>query len=156
MKVPAAALSLALGLASASGCAEEPPNATPEGAVRELAEHLRHHAGSSAESERAFQLLSAETKQNLELRAERYSAASGKHIPAHMMIAPASFRESFDAQRYDSEIVGTQALVRIRGLLAEDEAVVRCVYEDGGWRVHLPLPPLPGVVVRPRDERPKR
>lgn len=150
------ALALALAVMAATGCSEEPPNATPEGAVQELALQLRHHGGSSAESERAFSLLSAETRRNLELRAERYSAASGKHIPAHMMIAPASFRESFEGQHYESEIAGTQALVRIRGLLAEDEAVVRCVYEEGGWRVHIPLPPLPGVVVRPRDERPKR
>lgn len=135
------------------GCQEELPNATPEGAVRELAERLRHLDGSNNEAEKAFELLSTETKENLQQRAQRYSAASGKHIAPHRMIAPASFRESFSGQRYESEISGTQALVRVRGGTDADEAVVRCVYEEGGWRVHVPLPPLPGVVVRPRDER---
>lgn len=148
------ALSLAVLLLGA--CREEPPNATPEGAVRELAEHLRLLDGSNAEAEKAFELLSAETKENLQLRAERYSAASGKHIAPHLMISPASFRESFHGQRYESEISGTQALVRVRGSVDSDESVIRCVYEEGGWRVHVPLPPLPNVVVRPRDERPQR
>lgn len=142
----------AWGMFVLGGCQEELPNATPEGAVRELAEHLRQLDGSNAEAEKAFALLSIETKENLQLRAERYSAASGKHIAPHRMIAPASFRESFYGQRYESEISGTQALVRVRGLVETDEAVVRCVYEDGGWRVHVPLPPLPGVVVRPRNQ----
>jgi hypothetical protein len=148
----AAVLASALWLA----CREPPPNATPEGAVRELARELAELDGDTGSGERAFVLLSEETRKNLELRAERYSAASGKHIPPHRMLAPASFNQRFEAERYESEIRGNQALVKVYGVLEDDFAAIPCVLEDGLWRVHVELPPLPPVVVRPRDEAPRK
>jgi hypothetical protein len=141
----------------AFACREPQPNETPEGAVRALVEHLRQLDGSNDEAEKALELLSAETKANLQLRADRYSAASGKHIPAFRMLAPASFREAFEAEKMEAEVRGNQALVRVHGLIEQDEALIQCVFEEGGWRVHVPLPALPPVVVRTRDEkRPNR
>ena len=136
-----------------SACREPQPNETPEGAVRALVEHLRQLDGSNDQAEKALELLSAETKANLQLRADRYSAASGKHIPAFRMLAPASFREAFEAEKIEAEIRGNQAMVHVHGLLEQDDALIQCVYEEGGWRVHIPLPALPPVVVRTRDEK---
>ena len=147
-------LLVAIALAQfVTACREPKPNETPEGAVRALVEHLRQLDGSNDQAEKALDLLSAETKANLQLRADRYSAASGKHIPAFRMLAPASFREAFEAEKIEAEIRGNQAMVHVHGLLERDDALIQCVYEEGGWRVHIPLPALPPVVVRTRDEK---
>ncbi len=138
-------------LAMSGGCAEKRPDATPEGAVKELIEHLRRLDGSAKQAKLAFGLLSAQTRHNLTERAERYSQASGKHIEPEMMIAPASFIERFHARFLESEVRGNHALVRAKGLLEDESAQIPCVYEEGGWRVHMELPPLPAVVIRPRE-----
>lgn len=149
MRAAAAAWLLASTLAL--GCRREAPNATPEGAVRELAFRLRGLDGSAVNAKAAFVLLAKETRDNLIARAERYSAASGKHIEPEMMLAPASFIEHYEAQRIETESHGEYALVKVKGLLPEQEAVIPCVREEGLWRVKMTLPPLPPVVTRPRD-----
>ncbi|MFO0552146.1 MAG: hypothetical protein U0271_27415 [Polyangiaceae bacterium] len=138
------------------GCSREAPNATPEGAVTALIEHLRRLDGGAAEAKAAFDLLSKDTQDNLIERAQRYSAASGKHIAPEMMLAPASFTERFEARQLVSEIRGGYAVVRAKGLLPEESAEIHCVYEREGWRVHLDLPPLPPEVVRTRDGDPRK
>jgi hypothetical protein len=72
------------------------------------------------------------------------------------MLAPASFNQRFEAERYESEIRGNQALVKVYGMLEDDFATIPCVFEEGLWRVHVELPPLPPVVVRPRDDAPRK
>ncbi len=141
----------ALALASIS-CGNKPPDSTPEGAVRELCDHLRRLDGSPKEAKAAFALLAKETRDNLVARAERYSGGSGKHIEPEMMLAPASFTERFSARSLESVVHGNYAIVRARGLLEEDRAEIPCVFEDGGWKVKIDLPPLPPVVVRPRED----
>lgn len=138
------------------GCAKKPPDATPEGAVKELIEHLRRLDGSAKNARLAFGLLAEATKKNLRERAERYSQASGKHIEPEMMIAPASYIERFHARVLEAEVRGSYALVRAKGLLNEESAQIPCVYEEGGWRVQIELPPLPAVIVRPREGDPSR
>ena len=68
------------------------------------------------------------------------------------MIAPASFIERFEAHELRAEIVGAHARVVAVGMLPGERAEIPCVYEDGGWRVQLELPPLQAVELRPRDE----
>lgn len=143
---------LLLTLCSALSCSRPQPNATPEGAVRELAIHLgRYHDGDPAEAKAAFGLLSNAARAELEKRAERYSAASGKRIEPELMIAPASFVSRFEARELSSRIQGPYAMVTAIGLLAEERAEIPCVYEEGGWRVHMELPPLSPVRVLKRD-----
>jgi len=140
--------------AALCGCTPKQPNETPEGAVRELVEQLKRLDGTQRAARPAFELLSGETKQNLIARAERYSRASGKHIEPEMMLAPASFILRFNPRELLGEIKGGYAIVRARGLLDDERAEIRCVFENGGWRVHVDLPPLPAVVMRPRDGAP--
>lgn len=124
--------------------------------MRELIERLRMHDGDPKRAKAVYELLSKQTRQNLDERAERYSAASGKHIAPEMMVAPASFIEQFAGRAYETQIRGSYAIVRVRGVLQEDAAEITCVYEDGGWRVHVEVPALAPVVVRPREETPPK
>jgi hypothetical protein len=148
----AAVLGLALAIA-VTGCGRKPATATPEGAVRELVDRMRRLQGDAADARAAYELLSKATQANLDARAKRYSAASGKTIAPEAMIAPSRFLLRFEPQRYAARTAGDRALVDVSGLLPGDRASVPCVFEDGGWRVDVPLPSLPPVQVRPGAER---
>lgn len=145
------ALFLCLTLFLLGACSRRAVDATPEGAVRELVERLGRASGDPLAAKAAFDLLSKSTQENLVERALRYGAASGKHIAPEAMIAPASFVQRFSARDLRSEIVGSHARVHVIGLLPGQEADVLCVFEDGGWRVNIDLPPLAPLDVRPRE-----
>ncbi len=140
-----------VALVALAGCGRKPPNATPEGAVRELVERIRRTGTDAVSAKAAYDLLAKSSQANLNARAERYSAASGKHIAPEAMIAPASFVERFEARELSAEIVGSHARVTAAGLLPGERAEIPCVYEDGGWRVQIDLPALPPVEIQPRD-----
>jgi hypothetical protein len=148
------ALLLACGLTLAllGGCGRRPPNATPDGSVRELVERLRRLHGDPADAKAVYDLLSKRARENLAARAQRYSAATGKAIAPEAMIVPSRFQLRFEPQRYVAQIVGVHALVEVSGLLPGDRAEVPCIYEDVAWRVDLVLPPLPPVQKRPGSE----
>lgn len=138
-------------LLTLAGCSRKPPNATPDGAVRELVERMRLVGGDPAAAKSAFELLSKRTRTNLTERAQRYSAASGKQIAPEAMVVPSRFVLRFEPQRYTAQVAGNQARVEVQGLSPEDKAIVACVFEDQAWRVDLALPPLPPVQVRPSN-----
>ena len=143
-----AALLIALTL-SLAGCGRRVPDATPDGAVRELVERLRRVHGDPADARAAYELLSKRTQANLGARAQRYSAASGKMIAPEAMLAPSRFLVRFEPQRYTAKISGPYALVDVTGLLDGERAQIACVFEDVAWRIELALPPLAPVQLRP-------
>ncbi len=149
LHVTAAALAMAL-----AGCGRRAPDATPEGAVKELVERLGRMRGEPAEAKAAFELLSKRAKANMTARAKRYSDASGKNIAPEAMIAPSRFQLRFDPQRYTAEIAGTYARVNVLGARPDDHAQVPCVLEETVWRVDLALPALPPVQMRPGSGSP--
>lgn len=140
--------------AALPACGRRAPNTSPDVAVRELVERMRRVHGDPAEAKGAYELLSKRAQQNLVERAKRYSAASGKTIAPEAMIVPSRFLVRFEPQRYTAQIAGTSARVDVVGLLASDRASIPCVFEDGGWRVDLALPPLPPVQMRPGTGQP--
>jgi hypothetical protein len=144
-----AILALAIALAPIAGCGRRVPNATPDGAVRELVERLRRVNGDPTDAKAAFELLSRRSQQNLSARAQRYSAATGKAIAPEAMLAPSRFLLRFEPQRYTAQIAGSYARVDVTGLLAGERAQIPCVFEEEGWRVDLNLPALPPVQMRP-------
>jgi hypothetical protein len=146
---PALLAALVFTASAQLGCGRRIPNATPDGAVRELVERLRLVNGDPADAKAAFALLSKRAQQNLIARARRYSDASGKNIAPEAMIAPARVAFHLEPQRYTAKISGTYALVEVIGLGPEDHAQVSCIFEDEAWRVDLALPPLPPVQMRP-------
>jgi hypothetical protein len=133
-------------------CEPTPPNETPEGAVRELVERMQGFEGSAEDAKILFDLLSERARQNLEHRAERYSAASGKKIAPWAMIAPGRLTPRFLPRAYSAQIVGKYALVEVVGVTDDQRAQVPCVREDEAWRVDLALPELPPIDQRPGTE----
>ena len=142
------------GALALAACGHRAPDATPEGAVHELVELMRHVHGNTGDAKAAYRLISKHAQQNLSMRAQRYSAASGKAITPGAMIAPTRFLLRFQPERYTAKIWGTSALVEVLGPSAEERAQVPCVFEDGAWRVDLALPPLPPVQMRPGRTQP--
>jgi hypothetical protein len=136
-------------LTAATGCSRQPPESTPEGAVREFVERMRRVSGDPAEEKAAFGLLSKRAQENLAARAQRYSAATGKTIAPEAMIVPSRFTMRFELDNLAAQIIGPHALVRATGSEPGQSADVPCVYEDGGWRVDATLPPLPPLQKRP-------
>jgi hypothetical protein len=148
----ALACAFVLLIAALGGCSRRPPNATPDGAVRELVERLRRLHGDPVDAKAAFELLSRRAKDNLAARAQRYSAATGKAIAPEAMISPSRFLLRFEPQRYVAQIAGVHALVEVAGLQPEERAQIPCIYEDAAWRVDLALPLPPPVERRPGSE----
>jgi hypothetical protein len=135
------------------GCRRSAPNATPEGAVRELVEQLAHFDGSPRDAEALFELLSDRAKKNLRARAERYGAASGRKIAPSAMLVPSRVAPRFTPQSYRAQLAGSYATVEVAGVGPSDRAEIPCVLEEGAWRVDLVLPELPPMRQRPGGER---
>jgi len=144
------ALTLALLLVS---CSRAPPNATPDGAVREFVEVMETFDGNEEDAEKLFELLSERAKKNLRARAERYGAASGKKIAPAAMIVPKRVSLRFTPHSYSAQVVGQYALVDVLGVRGSQRAQVPCVFEEGAWRIDLVLPELPPMRMRPSQEK---
>jgi len=140
---------LTLLLVTLAGCTRRPPNATPDGAVREFVERMGRVHGEGVDAKAAFDMLSKRAQDNLAARAQRYGAASGKTIAPEAMIAPSRFLLRFEPQHYTAQIAGAYALVEVAGAQPDQQARIPCVFEEGAWRVDMVLPPLPPVQVRP-------
>jgi hypothetical protein len=132
-----------------AACSRKPPQATPEGAVRELVERMRRLQGDPADAKAVFELLSSKARSNLAARAQRYGAASGKTIAPEAMLVASRFVVRFEPQRFASRTAGAYALVEVTGASAAERAAIPCLFEEGVWRVDLALPPLPPVQKRP-------
>jgi hypothetical protein len=145
-----AALCCWLGLLA--GCGRSKPNATPEGAVRELVEQLARYDGNPRDAEQLFDLLSERSKKNLRARAERYGAASGRKIAPAAMLVPSRMAPRFTPQSYRAQVSGSYATVDVAGVTTSERAQIACVFEEGAWRVDLVLPELPPLRRRPGGE----
>ncbi len=145
-------LAIACAVVALTACEPAAPNATPDGAVRELIEIMRAYSGREQDAKQAFDLLSERAKSNLRARAERYGAASGRQIAPWAMLVPARMVISFVPQAYSAQIVGKYALVDVIGVAPDQHAQVPCVLEDGAWHVDLVLPELPPIETRPGVE----
>jgi hypothetical protein len=141
---------LLLGAAVAlCGCGRRAPSTTPDGTVRELVDRMGRVHGDPRDARAAFELLSKRAQQNLAARAQRYSAASGKAIAPEAMLVPSRMLLRFEPQTYAAQISGTHARVDVQGYGPAERAQIPCVFEDGGWKVDLALPPLPPLEMRP-------
>lgn len=135
-----AGLVLALGLA---GCEREPVDARPEQVVEEFAQRMQRVHGDPKSARAAYELLWVEARRNLAERAKRASAVAGRKIAPEEMLAPSRFSLKFVPKRYTASVDGDWALVAVSAGGADAPTHnVRCVREDGHWRVVLELPPL--------------
>jgi hypothetical protein len=147
----AGAAALAL-LVAATGCTRSAPNATAEGAVREFVEQSAVYGGNPAHARALFQLLSARGRENLQGRAERYGAATGRTIEPSAMIVPSRATLRFAPRSYRATVTGDHAMVEVRGAGPSDVAYIPCVLEEGLWQIDLLLPDLPPLRKRASEE----
>ena len=128
-----------------TACEAEPADARPEDIVEELVNRLKRVHGDPKAARAAYDLLWSEAKRGLAERAKRAGAVAGRDIAPESMIAPTRFSLAFTPRRYTARIDGDWAVVSITGSSASQYHEVKCVREDGRWRVVLVIPPLPPI-----------
>jgi hypothetical protein len=132
----------ALGaLALTCGCEEEGSDSEPDRLVAEFVTRMQRVHGERKAARAAYDLLWSDARRNLAERAKRASDVAGREIAPEEMLPPSRFSLHHKPRRYESRIDADWAEVTIT---SEDGAVdrVKCVREDGKWRVVLELPPL--------------
>ncbi len=142
--------SLLLTLGLLLGCEAEANDSTPERVVQEFIDRMQRVHGDTHAARLAYELLWADARRNLAERAKRASAVAGREIAPEEMIAPSHFSLAYRPKKLTSRVDGDWAEVTVSGESGAAPAhVVKCVREDGHWRVVLELPPLPPIQRRP-------
>jgi hypothetical protein len=131
-------------LSSLVGCEEEASDGEPDRVVSEMITRMQRVHGDRKAARAAYELLWSDARRNLAERAKRASDVAGREIAPEEMLPPSRFSLNHKPQRFDARVDGDWAEVSVT---AENGAVdrVKCVREDGKWRVVLELPPLPPI-----------
>jgi hypothetical protein len=141
---------LLLVLLLQTGCETEASDSTPERVVQEFIDRMQRVHGDSHAARLAYELLWADARRNLAERAKRASAVAGREIAPEEMIAPSHFSLAYGPKKLSSRVDGDWAEVTVSGESSSAAPrVVKCVREDGHWRVVLELPSLPPIQRRP-------
>ncbi len=136
------------GLLFLLGCEEEPapqgPQDGPQVVVRELLSRLRRVHGDPQAGEKVAELLWEPARENLAERAKRASAVSGRELMRGEMLAPSWLSFYLVPERFEWRRQGGWA--EVQAIAADGQSsTVRCVLEEGEWKVVLELPPLPPI-----------
>jgi hypothetical protein len=144
----AAWLALEVGIAVLCGCEDESTDGEPERLVAEFITRMQRVHGDRKTAHAAYELLWGDARRNLAERAKRASDVAGREIAPEEMLPPSRFSLNHKPRRYEARIEADWAEVAVTG---EDGVLsrVKCVREDGKWRVVLELPPLPPIERRP-------
>lgn len=130
-------------------CESEPVDAHPDTVVKEFIERMQRVHGDPRAARAAYELLWSEAQKNLVERAKRASAVAGRKVAPEEMIAPSRFSLRFKPHHETARIDGDWAVVTVTGEDPDTQrAGIKCVREDGHWRVVLELPPLPPIQKR--------
>ncbi|MEP7049425.1 MAG: hypothetical protein ABJB12_03690 [Pseudomonadota bacterium] len=136
---------LALSLAQAS-CEAEANDSTPERVVQAFIDRMQRVHGDAHAARLAYELLWSDARRNLAERAKRASAVAGREIAPEEMIAPSHFSLAYTPKKLTSRADGDWAEVTVLGESnGAPPRTVKCVREDGHWRVVLELPLLPPI-----------
>lgn len=124
-----------------AACRQEPSDVEPERLVADFIQRMQRVHGERKSARAAYDLLWADARRNLAERAKRASDVAGREIAPEEMLPPSRFSLHHKPRRYEARVDGDWAEVTVTG---EDGTVnkVKCVREDGNWRVVLELPPL--------------
>jgi len=137
---------LALGAFSAllAACEEEGSDSEPDRLVAEFIARMQRVHGDRKAARAAYDLLWSDARRNLAERAKRASDVAGREIAPEEMLPPSRFSLHRKPRRFEPRVDGDWAEVAIT---SEGGVVdrVKCVREDGKWRVVLELPPLPPI-----------
>ena len=133
---------IALLTAAVMACSRPPPDATPEGALHEWLDRMGTQVSDPHETRAAYALLSKQTHQNLEKRAERASRIEGRRVEAYEMLAQGRFTLRFTPKKFVTTTSGDTATIEVNGDELADHATIHCVKEGAAWRINLTLPEL--------------
>ena len=137
-------------LALVLGCEREAVDEEPARVVEEFVLRMQRVHGDPLAARAAYELLWGPARQNLGERAKRASAVSGRKVLPEEMLAPSRFFVRFQPKDYRAQVQGAWAMVAMIEDGAEPRRqVVKCVLEQGRWRVVMELPPLPSIQKRP-------
>lgn len=118
--------------------------------VEEFVARMQRVHGDPKAARLAYELLWSEARRNLGERAKRASAVGGRTVVPEEMIAPSRFVLRFEPKHYAAEVQGDWARVTVAGDGPEARReVVKCVRENGHWRVAMELPSPPAIQKRP-------
>lgn len=133
-----------LALLACSSCEQEGDGNEPDQLVGEFISRMQRVHGDRKAARAAYELLWADARRNLAERAKRASDVAGREIAPEEMLPPSRFTLHGKPRRYEARVEGDWAEVTVT---SEDGSVnrLKCVREDGGWRVVLELPPLPPI-----------
>jgi hypothetical protein len=125
-------------------CREEASDIEPDRLVAEFIARMQRVHGDRKMARAAYELLWSDARRNLAERAKRASDVAGRELAPEEMLPPSRFSLHHKPRRYEARVDGDWAEVTVFG---EDRAVdrVKCVREDGNWRVVLELPPMPPI-----------
>src|SRR3954469_3485456 len=144
-----AAALLASSLSQAA-CEAEAKDATPERVVQEFMDRMQRVHGDPRAARLAYELLWVDARRNLAERAKRASAVAGREIAPEEMIAPSHFSLAYRPKKLTARTDGDWSEVTVSGEATSTESrTIKCVREDGLWRVVLERPPLPPIQRRP-------
>jgi hypothetical protein len=138
--------------ASGAGCQSDVVDAGPEAVVEEFVARMQRVHGDPKLAREAYDLLWNDAKRSLAERAKRASAVAGREVAPQTMLAPSRFWLGFLPKRYSARIDGDWAVVTASGDEPAQRQDVKCVREDGHWRVVLVLPPLAPIEKRGNPE----
>ena len=139
----------ALVVLSLAACEKKGPENQPEQVVQNFVDRMNRVHGNPKSARAAYDLLWSEAQRNLAERAKRASALSGRKVAPEEMIAPSHFSLRFEPKQYTANVQGDWAVVTMTGEVPSTQrSTVKCVLEDGSWRVVVELPPLPPIAQR--------
>jgi hypothetical protein len=140
-----------LGLAATLACTQHSDDGSPERAVQEFIDRMQRVHGDVQKSRAAYDLLAADARAELDERAERASAAVGRVVRPEEMLAPSRFYLSFQPRTWSSREGPGWAIVTVEGESSRERREIRCLREQGEWKVVLDLPGLPPLEHRDRE-----
>ena len=138
-------------------CEADQADAGPEDIVEEFVARMQRVHGDPKAARAAYELLWGDAKRGLAERAKRAGDVAGRDVAPESMLPPTRFSLAFTPRRYTARIDGDWAVVSITGETPSQYHEVKCVREDGRWRVVLQIPALPPIQRRegePRTDNP--
>ena len=122
-------------------CQEEPSDVEPDRLVADFIQRMQRVHGERKSARAAYDLLWADARRNLAERAKRASDVAGRELAPEEMLPPSRFSLHHKPRKYEARVDGDWAEVTVTGEDGSSDKV-KCVREDGNWRVVLELPPL--------------